>query len=89
MHIIEALRDDRRLQTEDRINFLLNQLARVRGACIAISRAISPTRISTGGDCPPALQQQMLLFVHVAASTGHEAESRRQALSMLHNKGIE
>jgi len=85
-YIVQSLRDDRRLQTEDRINFLINQLAHVRGACTAISRAISPTQISTGGDCPPALQQQMLLFVHVAGSAGRDAESRRQALSMLHSQ---
>ena len=87
-YIIEALRDDRRLQTEDRINFLLSQLAHVRGTCIAIRRAISPTWISTGEDCPAALQQQVQLFVHVAAPAGREAESRRQALSMLHDQGI-
>lgn len=85
-YIIQSLRDDRRLHTEDRINFLINQLAHVRGACTAISRAISPTQISTGGDCPPALQQQMLLFVRVAGSAGHETETRRQALSILHNQ---
>ena len=86
VYIIEALRDDRRLQTVDRINFLLNQLAHVRGACIAISRAISPTRIQIGEDCPPALQQEIQLFVRVAAPTGREADSRRQALSMLHKQ---
>ena len=86
VYIIEALRDDRRLQTVDRINFLLNQLAHVRGACIAISRAISPTRIQIGEDCAPALQQEIQLFVRVAAPTGREADSRRQALSMLHKQ---
>ena len=86
-YVIQALRDDRRLQTEDRINFLLSQLARVRGACMAISRAISPTLIATGEDCPAGLKQQVQLFVHVAAPAGREAESRRQALSLLHNQG--
>jgi hypothetical protein len=83
--IMEALRDDRRLRTEARIKFLLTQLAGVRGACTAIIRAISPERVLTGAECPPALQQQMQLFVDVAAPAGREAESRRQALSMLQN----
>lgn len=83
VYIVEALRDDRRLQTEDRIKFLLSQLAHVRGACMAISRAIAPTRIATGEDCPPVLQQQVQLFVRVAAPAGREAESRRQASRLL------
>jgi hypothetical protein len=32
------------------------------------------------------LAQQMGLYVHVAAPAGREAESRRQALSMLQNE---
>jgi hypothetical protein len=87
--IMEVLRDDRRLQTEDRIKFLLTQFARIRGACMAITRAISPARILTGAECSPALQQQMQLFIQVAAPAGREAESRRQALSILHNQGID
>jgi hypothetical protein len=84
--IMEALRDDRRLRTDDRIKFLLTQLAGVRGACGAIVRAISPARILTGAECPPTLQQQMHLFLEVAAPAGREAESRRQALSMLQSQ---
>ena len=84
--IMEALRDDRRLQTEDRIKFLLTQLAGVRGACMTIIRAITPARVLTGGECSPALAQQMELYVHVAAPAGREAELRRQALSMLQNE---
>jgi hypothetical protein len=84
--IMEALRDDRRLQTEDRIKFLLTQLAGVRGACMTIIRTITPARVLTGGECSPALAQQMGLYVHVAAPAGREAESRRQALSMLQNE---
>ncbi len=86
LYLVDSLRDDRRLQTEDRINLLLSQLTPVRGACRAISQAISPMQILSGGDCSPALQQQMQLFVHVTASTGREAESRRQALLMLSNQ---
>ena len=86
LYLMESLRADRRLQTEDRINLLLSQLTPVRGACRAISQAISPMQIPSGGDCSPALQQQMQLFVHVTASTGREAESRRQALLMLYNQ---
>ena len=68
--IMEALRDDRRLQTEDRIKSLLTQLAGVRGACMTIIRAITPARALTGGECSPALAQQMELYVHVAAPAG-------------------
>lgn len=86
LYLMESLRADRRLQTEERINLLLNQLTPVRGVCRAISQAISPMQIPSGGDCSPALQQQIQLFVHVATSTEREAESRRQALLMLSNQ---
>ncbi len=83
--LLAALSDNRRLQTEDLLKSLLEQLARVRGACTAIARAAVKARIVTGPECSPALQLQIENFLRAATPSGREAESRALALQLLDN----
>jgi hypothetical protein len=64
--LLSALRDDRRLQTEDRLQSLLTQLMRVPGACTALARAVVKARFATGPECSSKLQLQLENFFRVA-----------------------
>jgi len=81
--LLATLTDDRRLQTEDNLKSLLGLLARVPGACTALSHAVVKARTVTGPECWPGLQLQLENFVRLAAPVGLEARSRRQALQLL------
>ncbi len=83
--LLVALSDDRRLQTEDLLKSLLEQLVRVRGVCTAIARAAVKARIVTGPECSPNLQLQIQNFLRAATPAGREAESRALALQLLEN----
>ncbi len=83
--LLAALSDDRRLQTGDRLTSLLEQLARVRGACTAIARAAVKARIVTGPECSPNLRLQIENFLRVATPTASEVESRALALQLIKN----
>ena len=81
--LLATLSDDRRLQTEDSLKSLLGLLARVPGACTALSHAVVKARTVTGPECSPGLQLQLENFFRVTAPLGLEARSRRQALQLL------
>jgi len=81
--LLATLSDDRRLQTEDSLKSLLGLLARVPGACTALSRAVVKARTVTGPECSPGLQLQLENFIRLTAPLGLEARSRRQALQLL------
>ncbi len=83
--VIAALLDDRRLQTEDRLNALLDLLTGVRGACTALSFAVAKSEAASGPECSSGLKLQLQNFLRVTAPPGLEAESRRQALQLLGN----
>ena len=81
--LLATLSDDRRLQTADSLKSLLGLLARVPGACTALSRAVVKARTVTGPECSPGLQLQLENFIRLTAPIGLEARSRRQALQLL------
>ena len=81
--LLATLSDDGRLQTEDSLKSLLGLLARVPGACTALSHAIVKARTVTGPECSPGLQLQLGNFIRLTAPVGLEARSRRQALQVL------
>jgi len=81
--LLATLSDDRRLQTADSLKSLLGLLARVPGACTALSRAVVKARTVTGPECSPGLQLQVENFIRLTAPIGLEARSRRQALQLL------
>jgi hypothetical protein len=65
--LLEALSGDRRLQTKESLKSLLDLLARVHGACIALAQAVVKARMVAGPECSTKLQLQMEHFVHSAA----------------------
>jgi hypothetical protein len=81
--LLATLSDDRRLQTADSLKSLLGLLARVPGACTALSQAAVKARTVTGPECSPGLQLQLENFIRLTAPAGLEARSRRQALRLL------
>ena len=81
--LLATLSDDRRLQTEDSLKSLLGLLARVPGACTALSQAVVKARTVTGPECLSGLQLQLANFFRLTAPVGLEARSRRQALQLL------
>jgi hypothetical protein len=64
--LLEALSADRRLQTKDSLKSLLDLLARVHGACIAIAHAVVKARMVAGQECSTELELQIESFVHRA-----------------------
>ena len=81
--LLATLSDDRRLQTADSLKSLLGLLARVPGACTALSQAVVKARTVTGPECSPGLQLQLENFIRLTAPVGLETRSRRQALQLL------
>ncbi len=81
--LLAALRDDHRLQTEDRVQTLLELLAPVRGACTALAFAVVKARTVTAPECSPGLKLQIENYLQANKALGLEAESRRQALRLL------
>jgi hypothetical protein len=81
--LLATLTDDRRLQTADSLKSMLGLLARVPGACTALSQAVVKARTVTGPECSPGLQLQLENFIRLTAPPGLEARSRRQALQLL------
>ena len=83
--VLAAVVEDRRLQSENALQALRAQLARVPAACTAIAHAVASARMTAGPECSSQLQQQIELFIRTTEPTGHEAEMRRQALRLLDN----
>jgi hypothetical protein len=81
--LLASLSDDQRLQTEERLKSLLGLLARVPGACTALSHAVVKARTVTGPECSLGLQLQLENFIRLTEPIGLEARSRRQALQLL------
>lgn len=82
-YLLDALDDDRRLQSDASINSLLHELSRVAGACVAVSRAVVHARIIAGSGCPALLKLQLEYYLSHHAPNGAAAESRRKAFKML------
>ncbi len=80
--LLAALRDDRRLQSEDRVQTLLELLARVHGACTAIAFAVVKARTVTGPECSPGLNLQIENYLRTAfgQSRSHSMPGRWRRL---------
>jgi hypothetical protein len=82
-YLVEAIRDDARLQIERRLAPAFEALASVEGMCAAIARSVAAGREAPAADCGPALRQRAIARARTARAVGREYESRRQALWML------
>jgi hypothetical protein len=81
--LMMVLRDDVRLQREDRVESLLGLLAHVRGACRALALVVVKARSVTGPECFSGLKLQIENYLQVNKELGLEGQSRREALRLL------
>ena len=86
--LMMVLRDDVRLQREDRVESLLGLLAHVRGACRALALVVVKARSVTGPECFSGLNLQIENYLHVNKELGLEGESRREALRLLDQEAM-
>jgi hypothetical protein len=84
-HVVEAIRDDRRLQAVASLDLILKSLAVVRGACMAVARDVSGT--APGSECPPSIRDRIIAHVRAAGLAGREDDARRNALRELDQLG--
>jgi hypothetical protein len=82
-HVIEAVRDDARLQKGNALDQLFEALAQVGSACQAIARAVSAPRAVDLSKCPAALKMSVLASVRSAGPVYRDDRARRQALSLI------
>jgi hypothetical protein len=82
-HLVEAIRDDARLQIDRRIAPLFDALANVEGACAAVARNVAGQREAPVSGCGPEMRQRVIARARSARAVGREFESRRQALWLL------
>jgi hypothetical protein len=80
-HLIEAIRDDTRLQFDGRLALLFDALSQVDGACPAIARAVAAAR--SVAECRPELMQQVITRARAAGVHGREIDSRRNAMWLM------
>jgi hypothetical protein len=81
--VIEAVRDDARLQKGNSLDQLFETLAQVGSACQAIARAVSAPRAVDFSKCPAALKMSVLTSVRSAGPVYRDDRARRQALSLI------
>jgi hypothetical protein len=86
--LMMVLRDDGRLQSEDRVESLLGLLAHVRGACRALTFVVVQARTVTGPECFSGLKLQIENYLGVNKELGLEPESRREALRLLDQEAM-
>jgi hypothetical protein len=86
--LMMVLRDDVRLQREDRVESLLGLLAHVRGACRALALVVVKARSVTGPECLSGLKLQIENYLQVNKELGLEGQSRREALRLLDQEAM-
>jgi len=86
--LMMVLRDDVRLQREDRVESLLGLLAHVRGACRALALVVVKARSVTGPECFSGLKLQIENYLQVNKELGLEGQSRREALRLLDQEAM-
>ena len=83
--VVEAIRDDRRLQAVASLDLIVKSLAVVPGACLAVAREVSGT--APGSGCPPSVRDRIMARVRTAGLAGREDDARRNALRELDQLG--
>jgi len=86
-HLVGAISDDRRAQTEEQIARLFSVFVRVPGVCTGIKRAISQDRRIDQNECSDGLGADLLRTARSRRPTGMEVEGRNRGLQML--KGLD
>jgi hypothetical protein len=82
-YLVDAVRDDRRLQSRERLNPAFDALAGVSGACVAMARIIAVPHSDSPPECPTEFRDRVLAHVRAAGATGRDAAARRIALTLM------
>jgi hypothetical protein len=76
--VVDAMRDDRRLQMIEPLDLMFDSLDLARGACPAIGRLVKAPPAVAGSECYPSLKSQALSYARQAGPTGRDAAMRPQ-----------
>ncbi len=82
-HVVEAIRDDARLQKGKVLDWVLQSMAGVPGSCQSLARVIAAPRSDDYGQCPLALKMRLLTHIRSAGPDYREDNARRQALAVI------
>jgi hypothetical protein len=81
-HVVDAISDDERLQTQDKLARAFAVFGRVPGVCLGIRRAIFGGDLNYQDECSEALADEVLNFARFKGQ-GINAEARLRAMRML------
>ena len=87
-HLLAGLRGDTRPQLSHRMDTMLELLARVRGACLAVARIVSQPAQSTDDTCSVKLAGDLRRFVETGRPIEREGDLRRRGLIMLDQAAV-
>ena len=82
-YMLDAMGEDRRLQSDDAINRLQERLAHVSGSCLVVAHTLVHVRIVSGAACSRTLKLQITAYLAHPQPSGRDAESRASALRIL------
>jgi hypothetical protein len=82
-HVVEAIRDDTRLQKGKVLDSVLQSMASVPGSCQSLARVIAAPRSDDYGQCPLALKMRLLTHIGSAGPAYREDNARRQAVALI------
>jgi hypothetical protein len=74
--VVDAMRDDPRLQVIEPLELMFDSLNLARGACPAIGRLVKAVPAVAGSECYPSLKSQALIHAKQAGPTGRDAAMR-------------
>jgi hypothetical protein len=87
-HLLAGLRGDTRPQLSHRIDTMLEVLARVRGACLAVARIVSQPAQYADDSCSMTLAGDLRRFVENGRPIEREPDLRRRGLIMLEQAAL-
>jgi hypothetical protein len=87
-HLVDAISDDDRTQTDEQISRLFSVFVRVPGVCTGIKRAISQDRTIDQNECSDDLRAELLRNARSRGRIGMEVEGRNRGLQTLNGLGI-
>ena len=74
--VVDAMRDDPRLQAVEPLDLMFDSLNLARGACPAIGRLVKAPSAAAGSECYPSLKSQALAHAKQVGPTGRDAAMR-------------
>src|SRR5207245_3610089 len=82
-HRLNSLRGDTRPRLSQRLDILLEELGRVRGACMMLARFISAPGEVSEQNCITSIVEPLQRYIEAGPPTDQEGEARRRELYLL------